>query len=56
MQEDLYQRKRPEITAQSRLRLNAYFQTVDTWDEEAIRKRGLALFEYAKQLWPHPRS
>ena len=49
-----YADKRPEITAQSALRLNAYFQKVGAWDEAAILARGEALFEIAKKGWPHP--
>lgn len=49
-----YSVKQPEITAQSALRLNAYFQKVGTWDEAAILARGEALFEVARKVWPHP--
>jgi hypothetical protein len=44
--------KREEITAQSNLRLNAYFQKADEWDEAAIIARGGVLFDVAKQIWP----
>ena len=46
--------KRAEITKQSGLRLNTYFQDVFTWDEAEILKRGDRLFECAKKIWPHP--
>lgn len=46
--------KRPEIARQSALRLNSYFQDVLTWDEAEILRRGEALLEHAKRLWPHP--
>jgi hypothetical protein len=36
--------KRPEITKQSALQLNAYFQNIAAWDEGAIRARGLWCF------------
>ena len=49
-----YADKRPEITAQSALRLNAYFQKVGAWDEATILARGEALFEVATKVWPHP--
>lgn len=49
-----YDIKRPEITRQSALRLNTYFQDAPAWSEDQILKRGQALFEYAKQLWPRP--
>jgi uncharacterized protein with ParB-like and HNH nuclease domain len=40
--------------AESHLRLNKYFGTVEIWEEEAIRKRGLTLSETAAKLWPRP--
>ena len=49
-----YSDKRPEIARQSLLRMNAWFQDHDTWDEAAIETRGKALFGYARRLWPHP--
>ena len=49
-----YAVRRPEITKQSALQLNAYFQDVETWDEAAILKRGEHLFEMAVKLWPYP--
>ena len=49
-----YEVKRPEITHESVLRLNAYFQDVDDWNEDAILKRGEDLFDLAKCVWPKP--
>lgn len=49
-----YSVRRPEITKQSALQLNAYFQEVSEWDEAAIVKRGEHLFETALKLWPYP--
>lgn len=49
-----YFTKRPSITEQSALRLNAYFQRIDEWDEEAILARGRELFRSAQGIWPHP--
>lgn len=46
--------KRPEITGQSALRLNTYFQDVLAWDEAEILKRGAVLLDQAKKIWPHP--
>lgn len=46
--------KRKEIAKQSRLRLNAYFQEVMSWNEEEILRRGSALFEIARVIWPYP--
>ncbi len=51
--------KRPEITRQSRLQLNAYFQRFtesDRWDEELILNRGEDLFAVARRVWPYPAS
>ena len=52
-----FARKQPEITQQSSLRLNSYFQKFsihDTWDEMTISKRGTELFEDALKIWPQP--
>ncbi len=49
--------KRPAITQQSRLSLNAYFQRFsddDVWNEETIIKRGEELADLAIRVWPHP--
>lgn len=50
--------KRQEITTNSLLRLNTYFQAFAAsdaaWDEAAIRMRAEALFPAALALWPHP--
>ena len=51
-----YAGKRPEITLQSALRLNSYFQTTLDWNEAEILKRGHLLFEKAKTIWPRPPS
>ncbi|MDD5296804.1 MAG: DUF262 domain-containing HNH endonuclease family protein [Rhodocyclaceae bacterium] len=40
--------------ANSVLRLNRYFDTVASWDEEVIVKRGRALGEAICKIWPHP--
>jgi hypothetical protein len=44
--------KLPKIAAQSALRLNAYFQNRETWDENDITARSAALFKVAKKIWP----
>ena len=36
------------------LTANTYFQGVESWDEEAILKRGESLFELARAIWPSP--
>jgi len=49
-----YKDKRPAIALQSKLGLNAYFQTCMNWDEEAIRLRGETLYRVAQREWPYP--
>lgn len=49
-----YLAKRGEITMQSGLRLNSYFQAVGAWDEDAIATRGQKLFDVAVKIWPRP--
>ncbi len=49
-----YTTKKPEITRQSTLLLNAYFQDHEVWDEEAILQRGRVLCDVALQAWPRP--
>jgi hypothetical protein len=46
--------KKPEILKSSALAMNRYFQDVDHWDEVQISKRGMKLFDIAKEIWPHP--
>jgi hypothetical protein len=47
-----WERKREEILVHSALNLNR--QLPASWNELAIRQRGEALFERAKQIWPRP--
>jgi hypothetical protein len=49
-----YEKKRPEVTGNSLLLLNAYFQSIDGWDEQAILERGRALLGVASRIWPKP--
>jgi hypothetical protein len=49
-----YEPKRVEIARKSALVLNAWFQNQSTWNEEEIHRRGKALLEIAKTVWPHP--
>ncbi|KPV48879.1 hypothetical protein SE17_35695 [Kouleothrix aurantiaca] len=48
--------KRTAIENNSLLMLNKYFQrnTIQDWDEVAIRERGERLFEEAIKIWPRP--
>lgn len=51
--------KRPEITKQSLLVLNSYFQRFsddDTWNEDTIIERGKRLAELALRVWTYPRA
>ena len=51
-----YEKKRPEITAQSTMLLNAYFQKEPIWSEAQVRSRGEKLFESALAIWPRPKA
>ena len=49
--------KRPEITKQSLLILNSYFQRFsddDVWDEDTILERGTHLADLALKVWEYP--
>jgi hypothetical protein len=49
-----YEPKRAAIAQQSALALNTWFQTQATWDETEIERRGRALLDIAKRVWPRP--
>ncbi len=52
-----FAKKRPEITKQSKLQMNAHFQqfqSADPWNEDTIKARGKTLFQTALQIWPAP--
>lgn len=49
-----FKEKKPEITKQSTLKLNSYFQDMDKWDETEIINRGEKLFAMIKNLWKYP--
>jgi hypothetical protein len=54
---EAFEVKRPAIVAESKLGLNAYFQSPpydDVWDEKAIVARAETLFQRALRIWPHP--
>jgi uncharacterized protein with ParB-like and HNH nuclease domain len=40
------------ILAKSHLELNRYFSQVETWDEQAVSRRGEDLSERAVEIWP----
>ena len=51
--------KRPEITKQSLLILNSYFQRFsddDTWNEDTILERGKHLAALALRVWEYPHA
>lgn len=49
-------KKRTQILKHSALNLNRPLEEYDEWNEEAIVKRGRALFKVAKRVWPRPNS
>jgi hypothetical protein len=49
-----WKRKKPEIITHTLLRLNSQLASYPSWNEAAIRKRGSALFDIAKRIWPRP--
>lgn len=51
-----FDKKRPEITKNSSLRLNTYLQDYldKPWTESEILERGEFLFELARVIWPGP--
>lgn len=46
--------KRPEIMKSSLLSINQMLHQFETWDDEAIMKRGMELLNRAVLLWPRP--
>ena len=50
-----YEKKKPEITEQSLIRLNGWFQREAEWNEIKIQERGTALLKLAKDAWPRPK-
>jgi len=52
-----FRQKRPQIAAQSLLKLNSYFQGFsndDKWDELRIRERSESLAGLACRIWGYP--
>ncbi len=49
-------RKRTEILKHSALNLNRSLSDFEKWDEDAIVRRGKALFRVARKIWPRPAS
>jgi hypothetical protein len=49
-----WDKKRPAIMNASLLPINQQLNTADTWDENAISKRGDDLLKRALTLWPRP--
>ncbi|RKG49835.1 DUF262 domain-containing protein [Corallococcus sp. AB011P] len=46
--------KKPELLKVSLLPINQQLHQYGTWDEDAIERRGKALFEEALKIWPRP--
>jgi hypothetical protein len=46
--------KRQDFFDNSTLHLNRMLMKLDEWDERQIEKRGQALFDVARRVWPHP--
>jgi hypothetical protein len=55
MSNSAYEIKRRALV-ESNLVLNAYFDRVETWDVEGIKRRGLELAGQVASLWPNPRQ
>lgn len=49
-----FAKKRQKLFEESNLHLNRPLMNLDAWNEEAILRRGQALFEKAVVLWPGP--
>jgi hypothetical protein len=50
-----FEMKRQEYK-HSVLRLNRHFDSIDTWNEESISRRGRSLGEFLCKIWPHPEA
>jgi hypothetical protein len=49
-----FPRKREKLFEESNLQLNRALMRLQSWDEDAIDRRGLALFDIAVKLWQGP--
>lgn len=49
-----WKEKKPQLLQSSLLPINQQLVSYETWDEEAIERRGKELFERAKLIWPAP--
>jgi hypothetical protein len=54
LQHGPFSAKRETLFAESNLHLNRDLMRADPWDEDAITRRGHALFEIANQIWRGP--
>ena len=54
LQHGPFNAKRETLFAESNLHLNRDLMRADHWDEEAITRRGRALFEIANRIWRGP--
>ena len=54
LQHAAYPAKRQALLNESNLHLNRDLMQLEHWDEEAITRRGRAMFEVALRVWPGP--
>ena len=46
--------KKKKLYEESKLNLNEYFDSLDTWDADTIEKRANELADMAIEIWPMP--
>jgi hypothetical protein len=56
LQNQGFDKKREALFTHSNLHLNRELMVMSAWDEEAIDRRGRAMFEVAAQIWRGPKS
>lgn len=54
LQHGAFTAKRNAFFRESNLHLNRSLMQLDGWDEEAITRRGRAMFDVALRIWPRP--
>jgi len=54
LQHGAFDAKRAAFFRESNLHLNRELMQLERWDEDAIIRRGRAMFEIARQIWPGP--
>lgn len=56
LQHSAFDAKRNALFRESNLHLNRELMQLERWDEDAILRRGRAMFDIARQIWPGPES